>query len=82
MLRSSLGRLPRGLAAPAPLFSGALRAFATSPRRSDLLKDIEEQLTPRAAVEAKRKAMEAKYADKLKKRAERWVPLILDRPVR
>ncbi|KAL1407674.1 hypothetical protein Q8F55_007107 [Vanrija albida] len=72
MIRSALARLPTQYAASSSRV--AARAFASSARRtnahSDLVKQLEEQLTPREAVERKRKEMEAKYGDKLTKRVK------------
>lgn len=60
MLRPALARARVGVARP----------FATSARSGDIIKKLEESLTPREAVERKRKEMEAKYGDKLKQRVE------------
>lgn len=71
MIRSAL-RLPAQYAASSSRIPA--RAFATCAVRananSDLVKRLEEQLTPREAVERKRKEMEAKYGDKLTKRVK------------
>ncbi|GMK55532.1 hypothetical protein CspeluHIS016_0205880 [Cutaneotrichosporon spelunceum] len=66
MLRSTLARLPRARlpAVPARAFS------ASSTRADDIIKKLEESLTPREAVERKRKEFEAKYGDKLKQKVE------------
>ncbi|BEI85203.1 hypothetical protein CcaverHIS002_0506040 [Cutaneotrichosporon cavernicola] len=66
MLRTALARLPRVGAS-----SAQVRAFtASSARADDIIKKLEESLTPREAVERKRKEFEAKYGDKLKKKVE------------
>lgn len=63
MLRPALARLPRAVGA---------RTFSASPapRSADIIKQLEESLTPREAVERKRREFEAKYGDKLKQKVE------------
>lgn len=47
------------------------RSLSTSLRRNDILSELEEKLHPRELVERKRKLMEEKYGEKLKKAAEK-----------
>ncbi|KLT45230.1 ATP11-domain-containing protein [Cutaneotrichosporon oleaginosum] len=65
MLRATLIRLPRAGASLA-----TARAFTASAASRDIIKKLEESLTPREAVERKRKEFEAKYGDKLKQKVE------------
>lgn len=65
MLRTTLARLPRAGASAA-----RARSFAASSAPRDIIKKLEESLTPREAVERKRKEFEAKYGDKLKQKVE------------
>jgi ATP synthase F1 complex assembly factor 1 len=65
MLRTTLTRLPRARVAAVPA-----RSFAASSAPRDIIKKLEESLTPREAVERKRKEFEAKYGDKLKQKVE------------
>jgi len=64
MLRSTLARIPRATASS----SFGARALSSTTTRRNVLKDLEEQITPRELVERKRKEFEAKYGDKLKKK--------------
>ncbi|WVQ73794.1 hypothetical protein IAR50_003374 [Cryptococcus sp. DSM 104548] len=48
----------------------ALRSFSTTVRRCDVLSDLDKHINPRELIEQKKKLMEEKYAQKLKKRAE------------
>lgn len=47
-----------------------VRTFAGSAVRRDVNNKIEELIAPREVIERKRKEMEAKYAEKLKKKVE------------
>ncbi|KIR82608.1 ATP synthase mitochondrial F1 complex assembly factor 1 [Cryptococcus gattii E566] len=47
------------------------RSLSTSRRRNDILSELEEKLHPRELVERKKKLMEEKYGEKLKKAAEK-----------
>ncbi|OWZ75612.1 ATP synthase mitochondrial F1 complex assembly factor 1 [Cryptococcus neoformans Bt85] len=47
------------------------RSLSTTLRRNDILSDLEEKLHPRELVERKKKLMEEKYSDKLRKAAEK-----------
>lgn len=47
------------------------RSLSTTLRRNDILSDLEEKLHPRESVERKKKLMEEKYSDKLRKAAEK-----------
>lgn len=60
--------LPRSLVTPIRF---PFRSLSTTLRRSDILSDLEEKLHPRELVERKKKLMEEKYADKLRKAAEK-----------
>ncbi|KIR63920.1 ATP synthase mitochondrial F1 complex assembly factor 1 [Cryptococcus bacillisporus CA1873] len=47
------------------------RSLSTSLRRNDILSELEEKLHPRELVERKKKLMEEKYGEKLKRAAEK-----------
>lgn len=49
-----------------------VRPLSITPIRRDILSDLDKQLNPREVIEAKRKAYEEKYGDKLKRRIERY----------
>ncbi|WVQ81122.1 hypothetical protein IAT38_003244 [Cryptococcus sp. DSM 104549] len=51
-------------------FNQAQRSLSTSLSRRDILSELDKQLHPREIVEKKKKEMEEKYAEKLRKRAE------------
>jgi ATP synthase F1 complex assembly factor 1 len=67
LLRTAVPRTPRATASTSRLGFRALSSSA--PRSRDLLDAFEEAITPRELVEKKRKEFEAKYGDKLKKKA-------------
>jgi ATP synthase F1 complex assembly factor 1 len=70
MLRTTLTRIPLSLSLRASS-SRSVRALSSTARaQRDILEEFSEQITPRELVERKRKEMEAKYGDKLKKKAE------------
>lgn len=50
-----------------------LRALSSTAARQNVNKQIDELIAPREVIEKKRKEMEAKYADKLKRKVEAWV---------
>jgi hypothetical protein len=49
------------------------RPLSTTALRRDMLSDLDKQLNPREIIEAKRKAYEEKYGDKLKRKIAKWV---------
>lgn len=65
MIRPALTPLAR-----LPVRSLRARPFSATARRTDIIKQLEESLTPREAVERKRKEMEEKYAAQLKQKIE------------
>lgn len=60
--------LPRAAWKPTPCFASSSRLLSSSTVRRNLASELEKQLAPREIVERKRKEMEAKYGDKLKKK--------------
>jgi hypothetical protein len=70
MVRTQLSLLIGPSRLGVPLLN-VVRPLSTSIPRRDVMEDLDKQLNPREVIEAKRRAFEEKYADKLKRRIER-----------